>query len=229
MLELNNVDSNYLKPLLSTKFNSMPLFPLSSVPLAKPVPKRRRVAPCLRPLKTVDVKKDLGTYIKRDVELLRGKGWHSFVQHPCGRRPRVNNEALSLALKAAMQFGHALDRILWEIILADLSLGPVYLSKLDISNGFFSINLAIEDIPHLGVVFMVKDSEQEPLVAFPLIPPMGWANSLPIFSAATETVANLANNAIAASNSAPKHPLDDLAAPMDDPVPPSASNCARGK
>jgi hypothetical protein len=144
-----------------------------------------------------------------------------------GRRPRwivdyswwkVNEETLPLAPKEAMQFGHALDRILRDILLADPKLGPIYLSKLDISDGFYRINLAIDDIPKLGVVFPVKEGE-EPLVAFPLVLPMGWANSPPIFSAATETSADLANEAIQRGDAPPSHPLDDLAATLDDPVP----------
>ena len=307
--------------------------PTSVTITEQPSPKRRRVASSLRPPAAVDVSTDLGTYIKRDVQLLREKGWKNFVTHrrkrgdfadvssiphpakrllqhykvhgapvkfstrpwkeatieralargphrSCmehieflheefidminkqqwiilpyseakklpglrlsppgvvpqrGRRPRwivdyswwnVNDETLPLAPKEAMQFGHALDRILREILLADPALGPVYLSKLDISDGFYRINLAIEDIPRLGVVFPVKEGE-EPLVAFPLVLPMGWANSPPIFSAATETAADLANDAIASSSPAPKHPLDDLAATMDDPIPaPPASTAA---
>ena len=52
-----------------------------------------------------------------------------------------------------MQFGHALHRILREIIIADPSLGPVQLLKVDLSNGFYRVNLNIDDIPKLGVVF----------------------------------------------------------------------------
>ena len=124
-----------------------------------------------------------------------------------------------------MQFGHALDRILREILLADPELGPIYLSKLDISDGFYCIWLVLEDIPKLGVVFPVKEGE-EPLVAFPLVLPMGWANSPPIFCAATETAADLANTAISSSIVAPPHPLDAMAAKMDDPCPPLASSHA---
>ena len=299
---------------------------------SEPAAQRRRTT-TLRPPVAVEVSDDLGTYIRRDVKLLRNQGWRKFVKgrrkrgdfadvstlpHPAsrllqhykthgapvkfstrpwkqytlehalargphrscmehieflheefidminkqqwiilpyseaknlpglrlsppgvvpqrGRRPRwivdyswwhVNDETLPLAPKEAMQFGHALDRILREILLADPKLGPIYLSKLDISDGFYRINLAIDDIPKLGVVFLVKDGE-EPLVAFPLVLPMGWANSPPIFSAATETSADLANDAIQRDDDPPSHPLDDLAAPMDDPVEPiPTASCA---
>ena len=294
--------------------------------------KRRRVVSSLRPPAAVEISAELGTYVTRDVKLLKEMGWNSFVRHrrqrgdfadvaklphpasrllqhykahgapvklatkpwkkhtvelalargphrscmehidflheefidminkqqwvvlpyseakhlpglrlsPPGvvpqrdRRPRwivdyswwkVNDETLPLAPKESMQFGHALDRILREILLADPKLGPVYLSKLDISDGFYRVNLAIDDIPKLGVVFPVKDGE-EPLVAFPLVLPMGWVNSPPIFCAATETAADLANEAIASTANPPSHPLDDLAATMDDPIPPPASHSA---
>lgn len=145
-----------------------------------------------------------------------------------GRRPRwivdytwwkVNEETLPLAPSDAMQFGHALDRILREILLADPALGPINMLKLDISDGFYRINLAAEDIPRLGVVFPVKPGS-EPLVAFPLVLPMGWKNSPPIFSAATETAADIANCDLQSNAPVPSHPLGQLAATMDDPIMP---------
>ena len=94
-----------------------------------------------------------------------------------------------------MQFGHALDRYLREILLSNPNNGPVYLLKLDIADGFYRIALNINDIPKLGVVFPSPEDE-EPLVALPLVLPMGWKNSPPAFCATTETVADLANDAI---------------------------------
>ncbi|EJK77238.1 hypothetical protein THAOC_00941, partial [Thalassiosira oceanica] len=82
-----------------------------------------------------------------------------------GRRPRwivdytwslVNNETLPLAPKEAMQFGQALDRVLREILLADPKFGPVELMKVDLSDGFYRVNLNIDDIPKLGVVFPTR-------------------------------------------------------------------------
>ena len=71
-----------------------------------------------------------------------------------------------------MQFGHALDQILRELILADPSLGPVKLLKLDITDGFYQVNLTIDDVPMLGVVFPTKPNEPQ-RVDFPLVLPMG--------------------------------------------------------
>ena len=78
------------------------------------------------------------------------------------RRPRwivdyswwnVNQETLPLAPKEAMQFGHALDRILREILLVDPANGPPEMMKVDIADGFYRIQLNFDNIPKLGVVF----------------------------------------------------------------------------
>ena len=76
------------------------------------------------------------------------------------RRPRwivdytwsgVNDDTAPVIHKEAMQFGHALDRILREILLADPAHGDIYLLKVDISDGFYRVNLVPTDIPKLGV------------------------------------------------------------------------------
>ena len=46
-----------------------------------------------------------------------------------------------------MQFGHALDRILCEILIANPKFGNPKIIKLNIDNGFYRIALKIEDIP----------------------------------------------------------------------------------
>jgi hypothetical protein len=75
--------------------------------------------------------------------------------------------------------------------------------KLDISDGFYRIALNVDDIPKLGVAFPSPPGHK-PLVPFPLVLPMGWKNSPPIFSAATETIADLTNLCIR-SNIIPHH------------------------
>lgn len=144
-----------------------------------------------------------------------------------GRRPRwicdyswsgVNQDTLPLAAREAMQFGHALERILREILLANPAFGPVQLIKVDISDGFYRIDLNVDDIPKLGVVFPTLEGE-EPLIAFPLVLPMGWKNSPPIFCTATETIADLANARLRANVKPAEHPLDELAESIPSPSP----------
>ena len=144
------------------------------------------------------------------------------------RRPRwicdyswsdINTETLPIAATESMQFGHALDRLLREILMADPKLGPVHLMKIDISDGFYRINLNIDDIPKLGVVFPTAPGD-EPLVALPLVLPMGWKNSPPIFTTATETIADLANQRLQSHQLAQPHHLDTLAESIPSPIPP---------
>ena len=89
----------------------------------------------------------------------------------------VNNKTLPLAPTEVTQCGHALDRLLREILLADPKFGPVELMKVDMSDGFYRVGLNIDDIPKLGVVFPTQPGEEQ-LVALPLVLPMGWKNSL---------------------------------------------------
>ena len=141
------------------------------------------------------------------------------------RRPRwiidysfygVNEETLPLVAEGSMQFGHALERILRHILFSDPNHGPVYLLKIDISDGFYRIDVNPFDIPRLGAVFPTEEG-QDPLIAFPLVLPMGWKNSPPAFTTATETIADLANGALHAGKSAPPHPLD-IRAQMHDEI-----------
>ena len=76
--------------------------------------------------------------------------------------------------------------------------GPVLVSKYDISDGLYHIDLNKEDIPKLGVAFPNKPGA-EPPVAFPLVLTVGWKNSPPILSTTTETIADLANQWIHSS------------------------------
>jgi hypothetical protein len=136
---------------------------------------------------------------------------------------RLNADTVLLAPSEAMQFGRALQRILQRIVQADLRHGPVYMCKVDIADGFYRLHLAPSDIPALGVAFPPAP-DGTPLVAFPLTCPMGWVESPPWFSAATETGADLANATLSSNYRPGPHRLDAPAstAPttaVPDPIP----------
>ena len=57
----------------------------------------------------------------------------------------VNQETLNLGPSDAMQFGRTLWRLLYRIHRANSRFGPVYLSKVDISDGFYRLFLRPED------------------------------------------------------------------------------------
>jgi hypothetical protein len=83
-------------------------------------------------------------------------------------------------------------RILQHIARSDPRLGPVYLSKIDIADGFYRIAIHPDDIPKLAIMFLTQDGEEQS-IRLPLVIPMGLKQSPPLFTAATETVADLAN------------------------------------
>jgi hypothetical protein len=96
----------------------------------------------------------------------------------------INKDTVQLAPQEAMQFGRALDRLLYKIRHANPKYGPVYMAKIDISDGFYRIGLTPDTAPKLAVVIPSLEGEP-PLVAIPLSLPMGWVESPPVFCAAT--------------------------------------------
>jgi len=130
----------------------------------------------------------------------------------------VNEDTLPLAALDAMQFGHALECLLHRIVAADPRHGPVYLSKVDLANGFYCIWLRLQDILKLGVTIPSLPGEG-PLVALPLALPMGWCNSPPIFCTATETMADVANQRLLPHTWYGAHPLEAVAMTPPDGLP----------
>ena len=111
------------------------------------------------------------------------------------RRPRwicdytwsgINDSTLPLVPWDSLQYGRALERYLRHILLADPAWGPVHMLKCDLSDGYYRLGVIPEDAPRLGMDFP-GTFEGEPLIAIPLVLPMGWTNSGPAFCAATET------------------------------------------
>ena len=133
------------------------------------------------------------------------------------RRPRmindytfsgVNPSTIKMAPPEAMQWGRTLNRILWYIYTADRRQGPVQMSKTDLSDGFYQIPLTPSGALKLAVPFPNLPGEP-PLVAIPTRLPMGWTESPPAFSAVTETVTDLINEALESSATMPPpHPME---------------------
>lgn len=141
------------------------------------------------------------------------------------RRPRticdltfsgVNANTAPLTHDEAMQFGNTLLRILFRIYRADPRWGPVYLAKVDISDGFYNVTVNPNGAKHFGIILPTPPG-QEPLVLFFLGLPMGWVSSPPVFCAATESVADVANSRIKSNWHPPPHRQDTVA---DTPTPP---------
>ena len=95
-----------------------------------------------------------------------------------------------------MCFGGALLHILKQVLTADPHLGPVYLSKVELADDYMSFGVSVEDV--LSVAFLAPKNtpSNTQLVVFHISLPMGYINSSPYFCMATETVVDLANEAI---------------------------------
>ena len=136
------------------------------------------------------------------------------------RRPRIivdytfwgiNEDTVPLAPAEAMQFGRAFERILHRIRRANRRFGPTYMIKVDIADGFYRLFVAAPTVAALGVVFP-HHPDEEPLVAFPLVLPMGWVGSPPFFCALTKTSTDLANRRLRDKHWKPKpHRLSPIA------------------
>ena len=133
------------------------------------------------------------------------------------RRPRmindytfsgVNPSTIKLAPAEAMQWGRTLNRLLWMIYHADRRQGPVYLSKTDLSDGFYQFHLTPTGSLSLATPFPNLPHEPK-LVSIPTRLPMGWTDSPPWFSSGTETIADLVNESLESTSCMPDpHPLE---------------------
>ena len=92
-----------------------------------------------------------------------------------------------------MQFGTCLPHLLQNIWEADPENGPVLLSKWDISDGFHRCLLRPADVG--AFTYVVPPIPEDPAIylCVDLVLPMVWVNSPPLFCAAYETAADLAN------------------------------------
>ena len=147
------------------------------------------------------------------------------------RRPRVvidhtwygvNDNTEPSPFLPAMQFGGTLPRILWRLRHADPRYGPVHMAKYDVADGFYRLHLNANDAPKLAVILPAYPGEPQ-LIAIPLSTTMGWVSSPPTFCAASETIADLSNKALARGEPAAPHRLEAVAKALDEPTPATAS------
>ena len=98
--------------------------------------------------------------------------------------------------------------------------------QINIADGFYHLHLAPGNIPALGMAFPPAP-DGTPLIAFPLTCSMGWVESPPWFSAATETEtgADLANTLLATDYVPAAHRLDESVA--TSPATPEPEACTR--
>ena len=99
---------------------------------------------------------------------------------------------------------------------ADPAEGSLFLSKFDVTDGFYRIFLVPNDALKLAVMMPHYDGEPQ-LAAVPLSLTMGWTKSPPTFSAASEMATDLANAQLTTRrNHLPCHHLEYLASVHDN-------------
>jgi hypothetical protein len=96
----------------------------------------------------------------------------------------INEDTVVMAPPEAKKFGKALWRILAAIVHSNPRLGPVYLSKVGIADGFYWMWVKAADVPKLGVL-LTAEPGQERLIGFPVVLPMGWNEYPSVFTLAT--------------------------------------------
>ena len=113
--------------------------------------------------------------------------------------------------------------MLWYIFSADRGHRPVLLSKTDLADSFYQIPLTPSGALKLADPFPNKDGK--PLLAIPTCLPMGWTELPPAFSSVTETIADLVNKKLAASQDIPPaHPLEAATLTLVLPSKPTTVN-----
>jgi len=150
-------------------------------------------------------------------KLVHQSAWGVILQHDCWPHAivdytfsGVNLDTVPLANHLTLQFGHAILCILHAIMCSNPSHSPVYMIKIDLTNGFYCIHLAPANILLLGVAFP-QPAHKTALITFPMALPMGWMNSPPFFCMATKTITDLANAAIVANETTTPHHLEEKA------------------
>ena len=107
-----------------------------------------------------------------------------------GRRPclisdftliGINNVSKRSDPMEAMRFGGALQRILKQILTSDPRLGPVYLSKVELTDAYMRLWVRMEDVPSVAFLVPKKKSSNIQLVGSHLSLPMGYVDSAPYF------------------------------------------------
>jgi hypothetical protein len=123
----------------------------------------------------------------------------------------VNDTTIPHAPPESMQFGRTLQRLLWLIQHANPKFGPPKTNKQDLKDGFYRLFLKALDCLRLAVV-LPKFKGEPQLIAIPLACTMGWVQLPPSFCVMSETVCDLANQAIRSNHITPPHRLDEEAA-----------------
>ena len=77
----------------------------------------------------------------------------------------------------AMRFRGALHSILKQVLTADLSIGLVYLSKIDLVGAYMRLWVKMEGVPSVAFFIPKKNTSDTQMVVFHLLLPIGYIGS----------------------------------------------------
>ena len=107
-----------------------------------------------------------------------------------------------------MRFGGALQCILNQVLTVESRLGTVYLIKADLADAYMRLLVRMDDVPSVSFLIPNKNTSDTQLVVFHILLLMGYIDSATYFCMATETVTDLANEAITLKEQAGEHILE---------------------
>ena len=110
-----------------------------------------------------------------------------------------------------MRFGGPLRRIIWQVLLDDPWLGPIYLGKVDLADAYMRLCVRLDNTPSVAFIVPRKKPNDKQLVGFHLYLPMGYMDSTPLFCMSTEMITYMENLATGDRHHAPYYPLKKLA------------------
>ena len=123
----------------------------------------------------------------------------------------VNDSVCRQSPLDAIHFGGTIRRFTTKIVNADLSYGPVFISKLNLINTYMRVWFCPKDLPCL--IFVIPDHPSDPytLIVFHLSLQMEYVEFLQLFCTMIETVTNITNISWPTDVNALPHPLDLIA------------------
>jgi hypothetical protein len=86
------------------------------------------------------------------------------------------NNATQSCTPDSIQFGAALYHFIQRLQRANMRRGTIHLGKTNVADAFMRVWISLSTIPALGAI-LPSYPDEDPLVAFPMILPMGWVDS----------------------------------------------------
>ena len=107
--------------------------------------------------------------------------------------PSVNDTTDREAAIEFMQFGCAFSHILQEIWESDPDMGPVQVSKMDVTDAYHRCTLRMSQVGAFAYVIPSEDNNDYIIICIYLVLPIGWVDLPKCFCAFSETLTNIVN------------------------------------